>query len=345
MSNKKGMAKYGIIEGTFMIFTPAQQTTLILLALALGMTFLAALAARALHRWVERKAIRRAEREGGLPGAWRALRDEVERSNRTLSRSAFVRARQLFLAHYASGGLSPAGLTREWGGDEFLVVVDEHGRPVRPGSEMLELFRKTATVHPSFRRWFKEVLLEGGEWAGAPTLMAGRWLCHMVGLRHTTVLVFLDPPQADASAQEDARTLVQVRSPDKFEAPGRLDIACAGHVCGVDTPEAALEKELKEELDITLDKLEDLRLLGRYNSYQESGDGRITNNEHRVLFRARLQAAESGGGAALYGIRFNDGEVAGMQLITLEALRRMAADEPDRMAGGLRDSLVFFESA
>lgn len=285
-----------------------------------------------------RQAAGGAENGGGLPGPWLELRMEVEMSHRVLTPQTFEKARRLFLDHYAGSGpgaLSPGDLTAEWQKEEFLLVVDENGSPPAPVKAVVERFTRTAEAHPAFRRWFRPVTLEEGPWQGAQTLAAARWLCHLIGLRHATVEIFIDPPHLPG------HTLAQVRGMDKFEAPGAFDIPCAGHIDGVDSAEKSLEKELLEELNLNLSQLADLRLLGRYNSYSDDNaarqDARKINNEHRVLFRARLKPE------AAAQIRFSDGEVAGLTVFAVGELRTLVRQYPERVASGLRDAIGFYE--
>lgn len=321
------------------MLTPAQQTTLIILALLAAGAFVLALVARALRRWLGARQIRSssaAEDAPALPAPWRKLRDDATLNNHILNRDIFERARQVFLDYYAPGGDTPAALTREYLQEEFLLVVNEDGQPGKAfNKEMLDHFRKTVASHPAFGRWFQEDLLSEGEFAGTPVLLAARWLCHLIGLRHGTVQILIDPPGAAG------HTLVQVRGMDKFDAPGAFDIPCAGHISGVTPPLEALGKELGEELALRLDQLEDLRLLGRYNSFtgenQPGGSARFANHEHAVLYRARLKAE------VFESIRFADGEVAGISMFSVTELRAFVRAYPERVAGGLRDALGFYD--
>lgn len=318
--------------------TPAQQTTLLIVVGAALLVGLAVWLARRVRRARGAAAIRAAQAgvTTSLPGPWQALRDEAEMSNRVLTRAVYEGARRIFLDYYA-GRMTPAGLTREYDAkEEFLLVVDEHGRPSRPVRDMIDSFHKTCAEQPEFSRWFREATLPEGEWAGVPVLLAARWLCHLVGLRHGTVEIFIDPPGLAG------HTLVQVRGIDKFEAPGAFDIPSAGHVDGVDSAEESLAKELREELNLTLDQLEELRLLARYNSYpperdEDAGAALSVNNEHRVLYRARLKPE------AAAGIRFSDGEVAGLAVFSVAELRALARRYPERIASGLGDALEYYQ--
>jgi 8-oxo-dGTP pyrophosphatase MutT (NUDIX family) len=317
------------------LLTPSQQTTLIILAGTAVLAVLAFLFQRVARRAAGGQAIQRADADGDLPGPWRALRDDVEMSNRMLNRQVFDRARQLFLDYYAAGKATPASLTSEYTREEFLVVLDEQGRPAPPQKELLERYRKTLAVSPEFARWFRAEIVEEGEWAGTTTLLAARWLCHLVGLRHGTVEIFIDPPDLQG------HTLVQVRGMDKFEAPGAFDIPCAGHIDGLDSVEKTLAKELSEELNLKPEDLYPITLIARYNSY--TGDDGVSpsnhhtnNNEHRVLFRAQLKPE------AAAHIRFSDGEVAGLSVFAVSELRALVQQYPERVASGLADAIGFY---
>ncbi len=282
-----------------------------------------------------------------LPLPWQELRKAVEVDSRVLSEDAFGRARQIFIHHYTTSGLTPENLTEEYTREEFLLVVDKQGEPSGTAASVLESYEKTSAIYPQFKKWFQEAILPdgllptrplpGGLWAGrARVLLASRWLCHLIGLRHGTVEIFIDPPHLEG------HTLIQVRGLDKFEAPGAFDIPCAGHISGVDTAEATLRKELAEELNLTMEDLCDLRLLQRYNSYTGVGTGTGTvvkqsvNNEYRILYRARLKST------AAENIRFTDGEVVGLAVFSVPGLKAMVDRYPERIASGLGDAIGFY---
>lgn len=264
-----------------------------------------------------------------LPAGWVSLRAAVETAGHSLTPSVFDRAVSLFNEMYAAGEHTPAELTREYEHKEFLVALDETGRPNQPTQAMLDTCSRMLRAHPAFGRWFQEGRMPEGE----PVLMAARWLCHLVGLRHGTVEIFIDPPGGELKGF----TLVQVRGMDKLEAPGAFDIPCAGHISGADSVEVSLGKELGEELNLTLDSLADLRLLGRYNSYNESTERGLVNNEYRVLYRATLKPD------AVRRIRFTDGEVAGLSVFAVKELRALVQKFPERVASGLSDAIGYYE--
>jgi isopentenyldiphosphate isomerase len=259
--------------------------------------------------------------------AWQQIRREVGAAGSILNQGIFERLQQVFLGLYASGQDTPASLTRgEYYKDEFLLALDERGQAVQFSPELLEQYRQTAALYPCFARWFQEQALP----AGGRVLLAARWLCHQAGLLHGTVEIFIDPPHLPG------HTLVQVRGMGKVEAPGAFDIPCAGHISGVDGAEEALRKELAEELDLFIDNLSDLHQITRYNSIRSSNFDWAVNNEHRVLYRAKLK------NDAAARIRFADGEVAGLGVMNVAELRLLVERYPERIAAGLSDAMKYY---
>lgn len=261
---------------------------------------------------------------------WRALRALTRAADWTLDEAGLAQAEALFLSCYA-GLHTPEALTREYGREEFLLPLDAKGAPVRPHETALRQARNLMAAHRPFRRWFREDRLADG----TPVLSAARWLCHLAGLRHATVEIFIDPPGLPG------HTLVQVRGMDKFEAPGAFDMPCAGHVTAGDTFEASLSKELGEELALRLDDFDSLRELARYESCTDI-EKDVTNViwpvniEYRSLFYARIKPA------AINHIQFTDGEVAGLAVFTVEALRTLIHRFPERVASGLSGAMPFY---
>lgn len=256
-----------------------------------------------------------------LPEAWQGMRREVEAANWVLTAPLYSQLFDLFLRLRGSGELDLRNLTREWEREEFLLGVDDLGQPVLADSRILADFHAIADLYPDLRRWFQEEQVAQEQEAGV--LMPGRWLCHLLGLRHRTVEIFIDPPNWDGY------TLVQVRSLDKHESPGSFDIPCAGHITGMDGVEQALVKELGEELNLGLDDFSQVEMLGEYNSPPVWGDGLLQNHEYRFLFRAGLKPESAA------KIRFADGEVAGLCVFSVVELRDFVKQFPERVAGGL----------
>lgn len=262
--------------------------------------------------------------------AWLSLRAQVAAAGWMLNNDILAQTVDLFIQNY-TGPLTPAVLTREYEREEFLLALGEQGKPVGLSALALQQARQALERHPALRRWFREDRLE----EGTPVLLTARWLCHLAGLRHGTVEIFIDP------AWLPGHTLVQVRGLDKFEASGAFDMPCAGHVTATDSVDQALRKELGEELNLQLDDLEGLRALNCYESRTgvEKSVTKIlepVNIEYRTLYSARIKAA------AIQGIRFTDGEVAGLSIFNVDALRALVLRFPDRVASGLSGALPFY---
>lgn len=263
-----------------------------------------------------------------LPAGWAALRELAEISGRGLSPQLIEACWRLLHTELAVEQEEPGRLTPEYAKDEYLLVVDRDGQPEGRTHEIIAAWRACYSANRQFGMWFREAILEG-----KPVLLAARWLCHLAGLRHQTVEIFIDPPEVNMP--QAAHTLVQVRGMDKVDAPGAFDIPCAGHVSGLDGIEQSLEKELGEELNLRLGDLDDLRELARYISPARQGRY-LLNEEYRYLYRARLKPGAVG------QIRFSDGEVGALALFNVVELRRYCQRFPERTASGLSDALGYY---
>ncbi len=328
--------------------TPAQQSTLLVIAALVLLIFLLRRVGRWLRRAYGTTQIMRAQEYlynepdiGFMPGPWRDLRGEVEMANRVLDRRVYLRAERLFLDHYAQGDLTPAGLSDEFAAEEFLMVVDEHGQPSKPDREIVDRYQKTVAKYPLLQSWFREVVIEDGQWAGVRTLTAARWLCHLVGLRHAVAEIFLDPP--DQPGHTYVRELLPAEEfpaaigiPPAVQLPDEdrwFELPCAVHVTNIDTPEAALESELQKSSGLGRADLIDMRLLARYNDYDSdaagSGSRLLRSNEHRLLYRARLKAPAADG--------------SGLMLVALEELRALLRETPDRLGPRMRHAVALYD--
>jgi len=273
------------------------------------------------------------EERTNIPTGWAALRELAEVSGRGLSPRIIDACWRLLHTGLAVEQEEPGRLTPEYGKDEYLLVVDRYGQPEGRSAEIVAAWRACYFANRQFGMWFREATLEE-----RPVLLAARWLCHLAGLRHQTVEIFIDPPEAappKVDTPQAAHTLVQVRGMDKVDAPGAFDIPCAGHVSGLDGIEQSLEKELGEELNLRLGDLDDLRELARYISPARQGCY-LLDEEYRYLYRAMLKPGAVG------QIRFSDGEVGALALFNMVELRRYCQRFPERAASGLSDALGYY---
>ena len=258
--------------------------------------------------------------------SWRDLQRQTAGAAHVVSRDVYYEIRQRFLSSLDDlTGLQQLG--PEYGKMEFLLCVDDTGEPVPFSPKVLEDFDQTASRHPEFARWFQAVASEERDLA---VLLVARWLCHLIGVRHRAVHLFIDHPQ------RDDYTLVQVRGLGKAESPGRFDLPAAGHIAGLEQTEGTLHKELEEELGLDRNDLVDLVQIGCYEYQGVKGGPGIHNVEFRTVFRSRLKAS------CLERIGFVDGEVAAICLFTREELKALLGTFPEMVASGLRASFPIY---
>ena len=248
------------------------------------------------------------------------LRRAVQAAGHALAEQAYAAVRRAFEER-----LDPAALAPEYGRREYLLALNADGAPIPATATMAKDFRRTAARWPAFGLWFREEAL-----GARPVLLPARWLCHLAGLRHTTVQWFLD------DAEREGYTLAQVRGGDRPEAPGCLDLPAAGHVVGATAPDEARWLELREELGLELGDLAEVAPLACYDYVDPADDGAIYNAERRHVYRGRL------GAGGLSRLRFVDGEVAAIALFAVPALAALIERFPERVASGLRASWRYY---
>ena len=256
------------------------------------------------------------------------LKSAVAHQDHVLNGRAYDKIADFFDACVNSPQLLEAvqNLTPEYGRSEFLRSVDASGMPVPGTPWTLDHYRTVVVSHPEFKLWFRETTIADGK----PALLAARWLCHLIGLRHPTAELFIDHPTLPD------HTLVQVRGLDKFEAPGCFDLPSAGHVVGTETAFDTVLKEMKEELNLDQGDILELAQIGSYPYSDQVSDGRLCNAEYRTVYRGRLADG------AWQKLQFSDGEVAAIAFFSLPALRELLTKSPDRVASGLAQSLATY---
>lgn len=247
----------------------------------------------------------------------------VKRADYRLDRTTYRRAQRLFTSCLSD----PRHLqyiqkiAPEYGQPEFLQNVDSHGIPVTVSDKIMKEFQETRANSPEFDLWFREE--KSGEQT-KPVLLIARWLCHLVGFRHTTVQLFIDPPHLAE------HTLIQVRAADRPESPGCFDIPVAGHVPDSASVEDTVFTELMEELGLAPDALEEFTQLGSHNQTV------LHNVEHCVIFYSRLSAD------AWPRLNATSPEVAAVATFALTDLEKMMVSFPERIASGLKHAFPFY---
>lgn len=261
-----------------------------------------------------------------LPEPWRRLQRKVTGEDHVVSCDVYHEIRQRFLSSLDDlPGLQQ--VAPEYGKQEFLLCIDSRGKAVAFARDVVQDFEGTLARHPDFARWFEVAILPE---IGGTGLLVARWLCHLLGIRHRVVHLFIDHPILDDY------TFVQVRGLSKVEAPGAFDLPAAGHVVGLETIRDALFKELREELGLESVDICDLQRIGNYE-YQGPNNGvGVYNVEVRTVFRSRLKSGR------LLRIRFLDGEVAAISMFALPELRALIDAYPERIASGLCESFSVY---
>lgn len=255
-------------------------------------------------------------------GPLAALQRTVFDEDGQLSATAYAAVKRLFTRTQRDPALLKA-LGSEYARVEYLLNVAQDGAPVAAGTDIIEDFHRVVEAMPDFERWFREATSSDGR----ATLLIARWLCHAAGFRHRTVELFLDHPTLLD------HTIVQVRGLQKAEAPGLFDLPAAGHVSDTESVDAALSKELQEELGVSIGAVSDLTALGTY-AY---ADG--TNVEHRAVYRGRLSEAD------WLNLSAGDDELLAITCLPVHKLQALIAAQPERVASGLRGSFGLYLAA
>lgn len=162
-----------------------------------------------------------------------------------------------------------------------------------------------------------------------PKLTAPRWLCHLLALRHRCAHVLLQWQSPNLGKV----FILQVRSWDKSDSPGHLDISVGGHVKGEATPERTAYEEMEEELGIARADLRGGELIPHdgYESYNERDEDNFYNAEWRDVYVGEILSLEK--------VRFNDEEVAGIYLCPESEARNLLEQRFIPIASALELSL------
>jgi len=175
---------------------------------------------------------------------------------------------------------------------------------------------------------------------GNPTgTHAPRWICHLLGLRHCCAHILL----TWNSPKLGEVYLLQIRSLEKDDSPGHIDISVGGHMSG-DTASPLLiqqtaYKELEEELGLIEDDLTVGLTMVNGNGYGFNENPR--NNEHffniewRQVFVAHVKDNRIG------KIHFKDGEVLGILPVAVVQAQSLLDQTIVPLASALTESLKF----
>lgn len=183
----------------------------------------------------------------------------------------------------------------------------KHGDNVTQ-TELNEL-HATLGISRSFNGSDNEIFSIVNSQGAATNLTATRWLCHLLGLRHRSIHVILQWQ----SPRMGNVFIFQIRSWQKIDFPGCIDISVGGHVTMNDKTISVIDsayRELSEELGLDKNNLTDKQLVFRagYESYDEDKGKNFHNAEWRDVYLGRLNTNE------FDKLKFVDKEVVGLYL-------------------------------
>ena len=116
-----------------------------------------------------------------------------------------------------------------------------------------------------------DILDENGNYTGKTCLKS---VAHQYGCFHPTAHVWL--------YTKEAKILLQKRAMTKKVFPGLWDISVAGHIAAGESIETAAIREVKEEINFTIDKNK-LFKIGTRKHHVKHANGIIDNEFHHVF--------------------------------------------------------------
>lgn len=266
-----------------------------------------------------------------LPEDISKLRDIVQNADHCMNQKVYEKIKKYFLISVTDPDIQKKmlSITSEYRKDEFFRCVNNEGKTLETDREIIDDFHDIVAIHPEFEAWFKEdVLLDTN--TKKPVLLVARWLCHLIGLRHLSVHLFIDHPE------HNNYTLVQVRSLDKFESPGKFDLPAAGHIIGVENATNSLQDELKEELGLDPKDLTSIIKINGYEYIEPLENANIRNIEFRIVYKSKIKPE------SLAKIEFLDHEVAAISTFSLSELQNLIKNHSEKVASGLSKSFPFY---
>ena len=197
--------------------------------------------------------------------------------------------------------------------------------------DLIDRWQPTVQPRPKHHEPFDLVTCDG-ETTG---VVAPRWLCHLMGLCHRTVHLVLRTPQDWLALQVRGRHV---------DWPGRLDLSVTGHVRAGLSWQQAMQREAAEELglDLALEAgaVQSPGLVAVGAPYRRSEADSLNPPVHichvTQVFSATLTPA------GLASLHFADGEVVGLYLCSLAEIDRLLAEDSQRIAPGLVQSLPVY---
>jgi 8-oxo-dGTP pyrophosphatase MutT (NUDIX family) len=249
----------------------------------------------------------------------------VEKSDFELNNETFDATYNLFLKSEEDFGvkMNIRKLAPQMDNPKYLLCVNSKGQPIQIPETLLANYKEIFKHNPHFKNWF---CIKNSPQEREETLLLARWLCHLVGFRHTSVHLFIDHPLLKN------HTILQIRSADKNEAPGCFDLPVAGHVDDLRPPLEALYKESMEELGLDLGRNKNLEHICDYPFSSDKQEPFFRNNEYRIVYHLKPDKK------SWLEIKPNPEEVAGTAVFSYAELEKMIKISPERFASGITAS-------
>ena len=168
-------------------------------------------------------------------------------------------------------------------------------------------------------------------------LIAPRWLCHLLGLRHRVVHILL----VWQSAGMGRVFVFQVRHWNKDDLPGHVDISAGGHVTHSDNQNPPFDtayREMEEELGIKADSLtKPLIYCGGYLNYVERPVENLYDAEWCDVFVGTVS------NTGFSQIHFADEEVVGLYLCPENEVENLITQTRIPMAGAIQQWRILMD--
>ena len=170
---------------------------------------------------------------------------------------------------------------------------------------------------------YLDILDENGNATGE---VKSREEVHQKGLWHKAVHVWF--------VNENNEILLQLRSKTKETHPGFWDISAAGHAIAGDDSLMAAEREIFEEIGVTISGNQ-LIFLGQIKKSNLLKNGTYINNQFDDIYLVRTNLK-------ITDFKFNDGEVEKVEYVPVETLKEWVRDQkPDLVPHPSEYELLF----
>lgn len=124
------------------------------------------------------------------------------------------------------------------------------------------------------------------------------------------------------------KILLQLRSPKQDKSPNRYDCSVSGHVNYGESYDEAMRREIKEELGIEANKIENLRKVIKFRMNYGRNDNMIS-----VLYLGKYNK---------FPQNFNRDEIARLELLSIDEIKHMLYQSPEKFAKWTREIFKWY---